>query len=193
VDIQAEQEKKNPFAIYPLVKAFSERKNSSTKDIWQTRRNSDGEYEPPTFTPSFQYEQINRLPQGDSGAWRTPTHRTPLHFDKQKTFQRFMERKQQEDGFCYLYLFKTGYRYAAFKLFGRNPPLKTLNLERKYLGTRFQDLQVTIDWGCCQIHVNPDTSTHIRYGFIQINPSKLLEPGWHELYTIGSEEQKEKT
>jgi hypothetical protein len=161
MDIQAEQEKKNLFAIFPLIKAFSERGNSSTKDIWQTQRNSDGEYEPPTFTPSFQYEQINRLPQGDSGAWRTPTHRTPLHFDKQKTFQQFVEHKQQEDGFCYLYLFKTGYRYVAFKLFGRNPPLKTLNLERKYLGTRFKDLQVTIDWGCCQIHINPDTSAYI--------------------------------
>jgi hypothetical protein len=99
-----------------------------------------------------------------------------------------VERKQQEDGFCYLYLFKIGYRYSVFKLFGRNPLLKMLNLERKYLGTRFKDLQVTIDWGCCQIHVNPDTSAHIRYGFIQINPSRLLEPGWHKPYTMGSEE-----
>jgi hypothetical protein len=99
-----------------------------------------------------------------------------------------VECKQQEDGFCYLYLFKTGYRYAAFKLFGRNPPLAMLNLERKYLGTRFKDLQVTINWGCCQIHVNPDTSTPIREGFIQIHPSQLLEQGWHELYTVGSEE-----
>jgi hypothetical protein len=53
---------------------------------------------------------------------------------------------------------------------------------------RFKDLQVMIDWGCCQIYINPDTSTHIRYGFIQINPSRLLEPGWHKLYTVGSEE-----
>jgi hypothetical protein len=190
VDIRAKQEKKNPFAIFPLTKAFSERNNSTKKDTWQTRRNSDGEYHHPTFTPTFQYEQINRLPQGDSGAWRTPTHRMPLHFDKQKTFQRFVERKQQEDGFCYLYLFKTSYRYSAFKLFGRNPSLKTLNLERKYPGTRFKDLQVMIDWGCCQIHVNPDTSTPIREGFIQIHPSRLLEQGWHELYTVGSEERE---
>jgi hypothetical protein len=53
VDIQAEQEKKNPFAIYPLTKAFSERGNSLTKDIWQTQRNSDREYHPPTFYPTF--------------------------------------------------------------------------------------------------------------------------------------------
>jgi hypothetical protein len=68
MDIQVEQEKKNLFAIFPLIKAFSERGSLSTKDIWQTWRNSDSEYEPPIFTPSFQYEQINRLPQGDSGA-----------------------------------------------------------------------------------------------------------------------------
>jgi hypothetical protein len=87
VDIQAEQEKKNLFAIYPLTKAFSERGNSLTKDIWQTWRNSDGEYHPPTFHPTFKYEQINCLPPCDSGAWRTPKHRTPLHYDKQKTFK----------------------------------------------------------------------------------------------------------
>jgi hypothetical protein len=87
VDIQAEQEKKNPFTIYPLTKAFSERNNLKKKDTWQTQRNSDSEYHHPTFTPTFQYEQINQLPQGDARAWRTPTHRTPLHYDKQKTFQ----------------------------------------------------------------------------------------------------------
>jgi hypothetical protein len=62
MDIQAEQEKKNPFAIFLLIKAFSKRGSLTKKDIWQTQRNSDGEYEPPIFTPSFQYEQINRLP-----------------------------------------------------------------------------------------------------------------------------------
>jgi hypothetical protein len=48
VDIQAEQEKKILFAIYLLTKAFSERGISLMKDIWQTRRNSDGKYHPIT-------------------------------------------------------------------------------------------------------------------------------------------------
>jgi hypothetical protein len=87
VDIQAEHKKKNPFTIYLLTKAFSERGSLSMKDIWQTWRNSDGKYHPPTFHPTFQYEQINQLPPSDSGAWRTPTHRMPLHYDKQRTFK----------------------------------------------------------------------------------------------------------
>jgi hypothetical protein len=99
------------------------------------------------------------------------------------------EHKQQEDRFCYLYLFKAGYRYSEFKLFGRNPLLKILNLEKKYLGTQFNDLQVTIDWGSCQFHVTPDRSATPRYGFIRIHLARLLEPGWHGLYTMGSEEE----
>jgi hypothetical protein len=90
VDIQAEQEKKNLFAIYLLTKAFSERGILLMKDIWQTWRNSDGKYHPPTFHPTFKYKQINHLPPCDSGAWRTPKHRMPLHYDKQKTFKQAM-------------------------------------------------------------------------------------------------------
>jgi hypothetical protein len=103
-----------------------------------------------------------------------------------------MECKQQENGFCYLYLFKASYRYSAYKLFSRNPLLKTLNLEKKYLSNIFNDLQVTINWGSCQFHITPDRSATPQYGFIRIHPARLLEPGWHELYTVGSEEEQEK-
>jgi hypothetical protein len=190
VDIQAEQEKKNLFTVYPLTKAFSERGISSTKNIWQTWRNSDGKYMAPIFQPSFQYEQINCLPPSDLGAWRTPTHQTPLHYKKPQMYKCFVECKQQEDRFCYLYLYKAGYWYEAFKVYWRNPPLKTLNLEKKYLSTKFNDLQIMINWESCQIHITPDRSTTPQYGFIWIHPATLLEPGWHELYTMGSEERE---
>jgi hypothetical protein len=101
-----------------------------------------------------------------------------------------MERKQQEDGFCYLYLFKAGYRYLAYKLFSRNLLLKILNLEKKYLSNIFNNLQVTINWGSCQFHVTLDRSATPQYGFIWIHPARLLEPGWHELYMVESEEEK---
>jgi hypothetical protein len=57
----------------------------------------------------FKYKQINCLPPTDFGAWRTSVYRTLLYYEKPRKYKKFIEEKQLEVGYCYLYLFMTGY------------------------------------------------------------------------------------
>src|ERR1700733_10420257 len=120
------------------------------------------------------------------------SYENTLHPTRQTArYKNWIRQVCSRGGYCYLLLFKRKYRPYAFFLYGKNPVLGDLNLDKEYRSEAFKELNIAIHYEKKLIHVYRGKGVTYEEGFEQYKgPTKtneeLIGNCWLPHYTVGA-------
>jgi len=125
----------------------------------------------------LQRERFMHEPRWTNALWAEP----------QKKHKKWLQRKHEEEGLCYLLLYKRKYRRSAYRIYGRNPSFHHLDLGEEYLSNSFAEVNIAVNYPACLIHVYRTTKAIYQRGFEKWRDNgALLRGGWNRLFVIGA-------
>src|SRR5882672_6921583 len=175
----------------PIPSMISNLSNQEVKEIIRQSNRSS----PPPETLSHRdaryhlrqtIHQMNSQPHPSSEIPQTYPEKlrelstVPLNAVHQKRYKNWLKKRHEKDGLYYLLLFARKYRYSAFLTYGRHPPHMSLNLDKKWRSSHFEELNIALNYPESLVHVYSTTAVTYPYGFVRTKPIWITEGELHE-------------